>query len=167
MPRRLSQDTINTITFHLDSGLTYSKIHDLTGVATSTIGEIHQNLRPNHATASPGRPTILSSSDIRHANRLIGTGTADNTVQVTKVLQNIKNQTFSSQTTCNHMRKAGFKAKTKIKKPLLKSDHKKARLEFAIAHQHWTVEDWKRVVWSDETKFNRIGSDGRKWVWVR
>jgi hypothetical protein len=27
------------------------------------------------------------------------------------------------------------------------------------------VEDWKRVVWSDETKVNRIGSDGLYWVW--
>ena len=29
------------------------------------------------------------------------------------------------------------------------------------------MEDWKRVVWSDEIKINRIGSDGRKWVWKR
>ena len=29
------------------------------------------------------------------------------------------------------------------------------------------MEDWKHVVWSDETKINHIGSDGRKWVWKR
>jgi hypothetical protein len=29
------------------------------------------------------------------------------------------------------------------------------------------VEDWKRVIWSDETKINRLGSDGRKWVWKK
>jgi hypothetical protein len=29
------------------------------------------------------------------------------------------------------------------------------------------VEDWKHVVWSDETKINHLGSDKRKWVWVR
>jgi transposase len=40
-------------------------------------------------------------------------------------------------------------------------------LGFAIAHQHWTAEDWKRVVWSDETKINRLGSDGRKCAWKR
>jgi len=27
------------------------------------------------------------------------------------------------------------------------------------------VEDWKRVLWSDETKINRIGSDGRSYTW--
>jgi hypothetical protein len=27
------------------------------------------------------------------------------------------------------------------------------------------MEDWKRILWTDETKINRLGSDGRKWVW--
>ena len=26
------------------------------------------------------------------------------------------------------------------------------------------MEDWKRVIWSDETKINHLGSDGRKWI---
>jgi len=31
--------------------------------------------------------------------------------------------------------------------------HVRARLEFARRHAEWTVEDWKRVIWSDdETK---------------
>jgi transposase len=34
-----------------------------------------------------------------------------------------------------------------------------------LKHQHWTVDDWKHVVWSDETKVNRVGSGGRSWVW--
>jgi hypothetical protein len=27
------------------------------------------------------------------------------------------------------------------------------RLDFAIAHQDWTLEDWKKVAWSDEHMF--------------
>ena len=50
---------------------------------------------------------------------------------------------------------------------MLSKHHRKARLDFAISHQHWTVEDWKKVVWSDETKINCLGSDGRKWVWKK
>jgi hypothetical protein len=40
-------------------------------------------------------------------------------------------------------------------------------MDFAMAHLHCTVEDWKRVVYTDETKVNHLGSDGRKWVWKR
>ncbi len=27
---------------------------------------------------------------------------------------------------------------------------KEARLQFALRHQHWTLEDWKNVIWTDE-----------------
>ena len=40
-------------------------------------------------------------------------------------------------------------------------------MDFGLAHKDWTVEDWKGVVWSDETKINRLGSDGRKWAWKK
>jgi hypothetical protein len=53
----------------------------------------------------------------------------------------------------------------KKKKLLLSVRHKKVRLAFAQKYREWTVEDWKRVIWSDETKINRFGSDGREWIW--
>src|SRR5271154_6487549 len=43
----------------------------------------------------------------------------------------------------------------------------RARLDFANRYRDWTQEDWKHVVFSDETKINRLGSDGCKWVWKR
>ncbi|KAG1324523.1 hypothetical protein G6F63_012551 [Rhizopus arrhizus] len=36
-----------------------------------------------------------------------------------------------------------------------------------MAHKDWTIDDWKRVIWSDETKINRFNSDGRTWTWIR
>jgi len=60
-----------------------------------------------------------------------------------------------------------MKAVVKRKRALLSKRHKRERLDFALAHQDWTVEDWKTIVWSDETKINRLGSDGRKWVWKK
>lgn len=37
---------------------------------------------------------------------------------------------------------------------------------FAKAYENFTTDDWKKVTWSDETKINRVGSDGRNWTWV-
>ena len=53
----------------------------------------------------------------------------------------------------------------KKKKPLLSARYRKRRLVFALKHRNWAVEDWKRVIWSDETKINRFESDGRQLVW--
>ena len=55
-----------------------------------------------------------------------------------------------------------MKAVVKKKKPVLSQKHRKERMDFAIRYKDWTLEDWKRVVWSDETKINCLGSDGRK-----
>jgi len=40
-------------------------------------------------------------------------------------------------------------------------------MDYSEAHQHWPVDDWERVVWTDETKVNHLGSDGKLWVWKR
>jgi len=44
--------------------------------------------------------------------------------------------------------------------------HRK-RLAFALEQWNWTAEDWKHVIWSDESKVNRIESDGCEYVWKR
>ena len=59
------------------------------------------------------------------------------------------------------------KAVVKQKHPILPKHHRRERLDFALSHQDWTVDDWKHVIWSDETKINHIGSDGRKWAWKK
>jgi hypothetical protein len=55
----------------------------------------------------------------------------------------------------------------KPSKPLLSPKNVKARLAWAKAHKDWTIDDWKRVIWSDETKINRFGSDGCHYTYKR
>ena len=40
-------------------------------------------------------------------------------------------------------------------------------MDFSLSHKDWTREDWKKVLWLDETKINHLGSDGRQWVWKK
>ncbi|KAG1132754.1 hypothetical protein G6F37_014113 [Rhizopus arrhizus] len=60
-----------------------------------------------------------------------------------------------------------FRAKIKAKKPLLSKQYKERRLAWAMAHKGWTTDDWRRMVFSDETKVNVFGSDGCKYYWSR
>ena len=65
------------------------------------------------------------------------------------------------------MKEMGMKAVVKKKRPLLTKCHRGERMDFALSHEDRTIGDWKKVFWSDETKINYLGSDGRKWVWKR
>lgn len=73
---------------------------------------------------------------------------------------------ISSWTARRIWKKHDFKAAEKKKKPLLSKKNIKMRLTFAKKYLKWTVSDWERVIWSDETKINRISSDGPSWCWI-
>ena len=46
--------------------------------------------------------------------------------------------------------------------PKLTNKQNENRLRFAIAHQEWTVDDWKRVMWSDESPFELFPTPNRQ-----
>ncbi len=48
---------------------------------------------------------------------------------------------------------------------VLSAKNRKRRLQFTQAHQNWTIEDWKNVAWSDESRFLLQHSDGRVRIW--
>ena len=106
----------------------------------------------------------LTPTNIHHATHLLSSNKAENAVQVARHLRDITHMPRSPQTARWHFKKAGPKAVVRKNKPLLTPRLRRNRLDHAIAHQDWTVEDWKRVTFSDDTKVNRLGSDGRKWV---
>ncbi|RYG96392.1 hypothetical protein EON65_54480 [archaeon] len=61
----------------------------------------------------------------------------------------------------------GLKAMHTIRKPLLTRAHKRKRLDFALAHRDWTVQQWKQVIFSDETHILARPSDTHKLRWVK
>src|SRR5713101_5962389 len=136
-----------------------------TGLGKSTVIRTLHNILPNHQMPSSGCPSKLSSRAQHAILSQITMGKVSNAVQATKHINTIIPHPASSQTVRNVLKKQSFKAVTKKKKPLLSAMHRKKCLAFALKYKEWTVEDWKRVIWSDETKINRIGSDGKQWVW--
>jgi hypothetical protein len=51
--------------------------------------------------------------------------------------------------------------------PLLSIKLRQRRLNIAFKYKDWTVEDWTRVIWSDKTTINDIGSNGWIDVWKK
>lgn len=72
------------------------------------------------------------------------------------------NAPVTSQTIRNRLREAGFNGRSARKVPYLSKNNVNQRLQFA--QRHLLRENWKNVLWSDETKVNIFGSDGRMFV---
>jgi len=63
------------------------------------------------------------------------------------------------------LKSRGLRAFVRQSKPLLTRKHRAKRLDWAESHCYWKSENWGTVVFSDESKFNLFGSDGREWCW--
>jgi transposase len=74
---------------------------------------------------------------------------------------------ISLPTVSKILNKAGLFSRVAPKKPLLTKTHKAKRLKWARDHVNKIPEFWKKVLWSDESKFNLVGSDGPHKVWKR
>lgn len=82
-------------------------------------------------------------------------------------LADVRNVVISSRTVRRRLREAELSNRRPAKKPLLTREHRVQRLNFARVHQNWTINDWKQVLFSDETRVSLKAPDGRERVWRR
>ncbi|GBM13869.1 hypothetical protein AVEN_156225-1 [Araneus ventricosus] len=59
----------------------------------------------------------------------------------------------------------GSQSRKPTRVPLLTALHKALLLSWVRQHYHWTVDDWKHVAWSDESRFQLYRTDARVRVW--
>ena len=149
----------------LEKGYSYCQIHNKTSISLGTISKIGKEVYANIENNPGGCSSKLSIHDKQSIIWQINSGRLDNAVQATNFINSPFTHPVHPQPVRNALKEAGFHSATKRQVPMLKLTHYQRRLRFARYHENWTVEDWKRVLWSDETKINFIGSDGKVYVW--
>ena len=110
---------------------------------------------------SSGRPKKWSKRDARLLKRNVMIS-KHGTVAHSKSYMNLN---VSYSTAIRMMKSTGFKAFKKIKKPSINKRVARLRLAYAKEHKDWTIEKWKKILWTDETKVNFQGSDGINYYW--
>lgn len=99
--------------------------------------------------------------------RQLTLGGKKNAVEVQQALKSDLNVSVCADTVRKALKEAGLQSFIKPKKPLLSQKNIKARLAWAYKYKDWTIDDWKRVIWSDVTKIDRFRSDGNIYGWKR
>ena len=72
--------------------------------------------------------------------------------------------TVSVRTVRCRLQSSGLRGCVAVKKPFISKVNKVKRPKFAKAHKNWMCEQWGRVLWTDESKFNLVGSDRAVYV---
>jgi transposase len=72
---------------------------------------------------------------------------------------------ISAATVLRILHKAGFRKTKPTRKPGLTQKMRKERLDWCLERQHWTLEDWKKVIWTDESSVVLLHRRGGYRIW--
>jgi transposase len=165
------------------SGLTTTQVQDLTGIPSRTINDIYA--RAIKRGFDPAiRPIRIADSFVNDAARS-GRPTKQTEDVKKQILEKVRRDRYGREKTCADiagelsseginlsqtlvwrvLRRAGLRKTKPTRKPGLTPKMRKERLEWCLSHRHWTLEDWKNVIWTDETSVILLHRRGSYRVW--
>lgn len=164
----MALDTIQktTIVALSEAGLQGNQIAAQTGHSANSVYRVLRNFRNRGSVERPsgsGRPKKLGERDVRslvhHAkkNRRATLG------EITNYLPD----KVSESTVRRALHANGMNSRIAKKKPYLSAVHLEKRLAFAKKYKNWQLEQWRKVVWTDEASVE-LGKNSRTVrVWRR
>jgi transposase len=151
------------VAYH-DAKLNYDEIAVKVGVHEATVGRIIRQFKKtgNYTKKKQtGRPRKLSKMDSRQLVRLVHEDRRGNLEDFRKLMR----ADVSIATLRRELHRQGIHCRVARKKPFLTARHIAKRLEFARKYKDWTVEQWRKVLWTDEASFERGKSSRQAHAW--
>ncbi|GFU89245.1 transposable element Tc1 transposase [Trichonephila clavipes] len=148
-------------------GISYREIAKIVGRSHSCVQKIIGRFKSDgliENKSGRGRKSNLSDVAKRKVLKDIKIDPKLSVVKLAAETSRIMGRSVSAETVRNVIRHAGYSSRVARKKPFISLQNQKKRLEFTKTHQLKTDNFWKKVIFSDESKFNIFGSDGRRTV---
>ena len=166
MKKRLTQADRKHVLAVLETGKSVRATAAETGVSKSTVHEILRSSPLKRPNPRGGRPRKLSDRIVRELAKDLTRNRLRSAKEAVHKALAVEDVEVSPTTIRRNLHRHGLRAVKKKKKPLLRPHHRAQRLKFSKKYAAFTVDDWKTVVFSDETKINVFGADsGNRWVW--
>ncbi|KAG0753690.1 hypothetical protein G6F18_012590 [Rhizopus arrhizus] len=164
MPKKISLDKKEAVKSGTRSGRTIMVISRTTGVSKWTINRIRKEEKNMETHDRGGRPLVVSKITSVIIRLKFRQGLLRTASDVQLFLRSL-GYNISKWSVRRLLRKLGFKSGIKKHKPFISYTNQKKRIKWCSDKASWTVEDWKSVVFSDETKINVWGADGIRYYW--
>lgn len=101
----------------------------------------------------------------RIIKRIIDKTPTPSSPKIAGILSRDYGLTVCTKTLRRAIHRTGYKAYYRKKKPHITKKNKEARLEYARKYLNEPQEFWNRVLFTDESKYNIFGYDGKLKVW--
>ncbi|GFW47589.1 transposable element Tc1 transposase [Trichonephila clavipes] len=111
-----------------------------------------------------GRKKIMNSITDRRVIHQVKIDPKISTPKIAASTSNTLGRSVSAETVRRVLRKASYNGRVARKKLLIGKRNRVKRLKFAKEHILKPQQFWNEVIFSDESKFNIFGSDGRRMV---
>lgn len=168
--RNLSLEEAVRASTLLDEGYSMRYVANAIGRHYSSISRIvaRFNETGSHSRKTgQGRKRCTDQRDERFLRLLVLRNRTSTGTVLKNEISNVRNLVISSRTVRRRLNEAGLSSRRPAKKPLLTRWHRVQRLHFARNYEHWTINDWKKVLFSDEMRVSLNSPDGRERVWRR
>ncbi|KAI6661742.1 Transposase-like [Oopsacas minuta] len=155
----------------LDAGLTQKKVAQDLNVSISSVKRWSSLYKKGSSLVTKprsGRPPILKRADKIVISKSLGKCRQS----TRKLAQRLKNRGNPVSHMCvyRHLTESvGVRSFKRQEIPRLSQKNIQDRLNFARKHQYWTVNDWKKVLWSDESPFKLFATPNNQnnRVWAK
>lgn len=98
-----------------------------------------------------GRPTVTTQREGRALVRLVLQQPFATSTRLMPLW--LPHRRLSLKTLRNLLRAAGLASRRIIMRPLLPAQHQRTRLQWCLARRGWNLRSWRRIHWSDKSRF--------------
>ena len=165
--RRLNHDTRIKIAVLREEGYSTTQIANRVKCSQSAVSKTLTRLKETGSVDDrklSGRPRISNPREDRALVRISLNDRKLTSPQFKREWEETCGVVCSTSTIRKRLDGAGLYGRVAKKKPLLTDRHKEIRLKWAQERVYWSLTGWHKIIWSDESKFNLFGSDGRIYV---
>ena len=162
-----SDDMRETVIKHYLNGLTEREIVTHVLIPRTSIHYIIAKYKSTKCIGNiigRGRKRKTTVHTDRLIQRKIKGNRSVSSLSVKMELQNDLNINISETTIRRRAHEAGLFGRVARKKPYVNKVNRGKRIEFARTYREKPLGFWNDIIWSDETKFNLFGSDGKVMV---
>ncbi|GFV30851.1 transposable element Tcb2 transposase [Trichonephila clavipes] len=114
-----------------------------------------------------GRPRNTNDSEDRAIRRVATSAPTTSLASIQRHLPPSRHPVPSRETIRRRLTEVGLRSRRPLRRLPLTPHHRQCRLDFCRPRATWSVTDWRRVIFSDESRFSLSADDHRTRVWRR